>query len=171
MKKIGGWLIFANLLIVLGVVNFSVWQKERIVTHGRRVLLRLGVRDPRSLMQGDYMELRFAISNRFPKDTAGRKVPHRGTAVVRLEANDEARFVRLLDEPPGGTLGEKEILLRYWRSKNPWQRDFVAGAENFMFEEGRAEDFAKAVFGELRVDAAGRSVLVGLCDADGKRIK
>ncbi len=40
-----------------------------------------------------------------------------------------------------------------------------------MFEEGKAEAFSRARFAELRVAPDGRSVLVGLCDEDGRRIE
>jgi uncharacterized membrane-anchored protein len=36
----------------------------------------------------------------------------------------------------------------------------------FFFEEGSAERYAPAQYGELRVDAAGEAILTGLRDAD-----
>ncbi len=47
---------------MLGAVNLSIQTKEDIKANGETVLLQLAPVDPRSLMQGDYMALRFAIT-------------------------------------------------------------------------------------------------------------
>ncbi|MCL1480922.1 MAG: GDYXXLXY domain-containing protein [Marinobacter sp.] len=49
------------LLVALAMVNLSVFQKEQQLAHGKVVYLDLAPVDPRSLMQGDYMALSFAI--------------------------------------------------------------------------------------------------------------
>ncbi|MCL1487153.1 MAG: GDYXXLXY domain-containing protein [Marinobacter sp.] len=49
------------LLVALAMVNLSVFQKEQQLAHGKVVYLDLAPVDPRSLMQGDYMTLSFAI--------------------------------------------------------------------------------------------------------------
>src|SRR3546814_7520410 len=46
--------------LVLGAVNLQVLQKQRVLDDGRTVLLALRPVDPRSLIQGDYMVLRYA---------------------------------------------------------------------------------------------------------------
>jgi uncharacterized membrane-anchored protein len=50
-----------TLVLVLGVVNWSIYKKEQLLENGQIVYLPLAPVDPRSLMQGDYMALRFAI--------------------------------------------------------------------------------------------------------------
>jgi Uncharacterized membrane-anchored protein len=45
------------------------------------------------------------------------------------------------------------------------------GAESFMFQEGHANLYATARYGELKVDKKGSSVLAGLCGADFKPIR
>ena len=52
----------AAVVLVLAAVNWKIAAKERIKTHGEIVLLDLAPVDPRSLMQGDYMALRFALT-------------------------------------------------------------------------------------------------------------
>ena len=49
-------------LLVLGIANFAIWQKEDVLANGRTILLELAPVDPRSLMQGDYMALRFRLA-------------------------------------------------------------------------------------------------------------
>ena len=58
MKKYSRILIIANLILLLGYFNWSVYQKEQTLKEGQLVLLQLAPVDPRSLMQGDYMRLK-----------------------------------------------------------------------------------------------------------------
>ena len=59
MKKYSRILIIANLILLLGYFNWSVYQKEQTLKEGQLVLLQLAPVDPRSLMQGDYMRLNY----------------------------------------------------------------------------------------------------------------
>ena len=59
MKNI---LFAAATLFVIGALNWLVVQKERVLSSGRTVLLELAPRDPRSIMQGDYMVLAYAAA-------------------------------------------------------------------------------------------------------------
>jgi uncharacterized membrane-anchored protein len=77
-----------------------------------------------------------------------------GKLVVALDERGVARFVRRHD---GGPLAPGEALLRF-RARDGIQ----LGAESFFFEEGQAERYQAAKYGELKVDDAGNSILVGL---------
>src|SRR6267378_3387619 len=50
-------------LALLALVNFSIRGKERQLADGSVVYLELAPVDPRSLMQGDYMALRFKMED------------------------------------------------------------------------------------------------------------
>ena len=58
-------------IIVLLLINWSITGKEQHLKEGKIVYLQLAPVDPRSIMQGDYMMLRFAIArdiyNSLPK--------------------------------------------------------------------------------------------------------
>ena len=58
--------ILAALALVGGAALQAVRNNERIIAQGRVVLVELAPVDPRSLMQGDYMMLRFAIDDALP---------------------------------------------------------------------------------------------------------
>ncbi|WP_319022245.1 GDYXXLXY domain-containing protein, partial [Proteus mirabilis] len=47
--------------LVLAFVNAAIWQKEALIGTGTTVYVELAPVDPRSLMQGDYMRLAFAL--------------------------------------------------------------------------------------------------------------
>jgi uncharacterized membrane-anchored protein len=122
------------------------------------MLLRLAPIDPRSLIQGDYMLLRYAMANSIPK----KQLQDKGDIVVSLDENDAARFIRIYD---GGPLQAGEHLLFYRNRGGP-----RFGAESFFFQEGYAASYAPARYGELSVDKTGASVLVGLRGEDLKRL-
>jgi uncharacterized membrane-anchored protein len=139
------------------VVNALIVQKERVLDTGEPVLVELHPVDPRSLMQGDYMTLRYRIADRFGAHARD------GRMVVRLDERGVADFVRWDDGQP---LQAGERLLRY-RERDGGVR---LGAEAFFFEEGKGELYARARFGELRVTKRGDAVLVGLRDGERNRL-
>ena len=51
------------LVAILCIVNWSIIVKEKHLAEGEISYLQLVPVDPRSLMQGDYMALRFAIAD------------------------------------------------------------------------------------------------------------
>lgn len=162
MKKFKLILIGINLLVVLLFFHCSIYQKEDILQKGQLVLLRLAPVDPRSLMQGDYMELRYEISRPDSGDTESPK----GYVVVQLDSGIVASKLRLQDQPTPLSAGE--YLIKYTR-KQPWR--FQIGAESYFFEEGQSSKYDSAMYGGLRIDNRGNSVLTGLYDAHKRLIQ
>jgi uncharacterized membrane-anchored protein len=160
MKRIGTWLVVAGLLLVLGVANYNIWIKEQILERGRQVLLELRPVDPRSLMQGDYMILRYSAAT-FPDAETMQSLPRKGTIVVSIDANRVGKFARLDDGTP---LAPDETRLKYKYRIN--SGELRLGAESYFFQEGNADVYANARYGVLRVDESGASVLVGMADQD-----
>ena len=153
MRNVVLWLVLA---IVLAVVNFSIAGKEKTLREGQTVLLELAPVDPRSLLQGDYMVLRYAIA-RDALDEAGRH-GRDGQLVVTLDDNAVAGFARIDD---GSPLAANERLLAY-RLRGTVLR---LASEAYFFQEGTAELYSEAEYGELKVDSGGAAVLVGLRNA------
>ena len=142
-------------LIVFVFFNFAVWRKEQLLASGASVLLELAPVDPRSLMQGDYMRLNYQITSDPRVVEATHAADADGELVVSADADGVARFTRVHQGEP---LAPDERLLRYRR-----RADGVRVAtESFFFEEGRADVYAQARYGELRVSAGGETLLVGL---------
>ena len=52
-----------SLIIILALVNWTIAGKEKHLAEGKTVYLELAPVDPRSLMQGDHMALRFSLAN------------------------------------------------------------------------------------------------------------
>ena len=144
--------VIATTLVVLAAVNGSILAKERIRSNGERIFLALAPVDPRSLMQGDYMALRFAVAEELGAERSGKDGVPRGAG--RVSVNVDERGVATLSPEGKGTLR-----LRYrLRGDQVW-----LGTNAYFFEEGSAARYEQARFGEFRVDRdTGEAVLVGL---------
>ena len=160
-NKLKWIVVLVNLVLVLALFNWSVVQKEDTLENGKLVLLKLAPVDPRSLMQGDYMRLSYAISQ--TPDLG--KLESRGYAVVKLDAQQVAQLVRYQSEKE--PLHDGELPLKY--SKGNWALNL--GAESYFFEEGQAKTFENAEYGGLRVDEEGNSILEGLYDKNRQLLK
>jgi uncharacterized membrane-anchored protein len=158
MRRVDTGLVIAGLSLVLGVANHGIWRKERVIDTGREVLLELRPVDPRSLMQGDYMQLRY-VEKTFPTRAMSEDMPHKGTYVLKLDQNNVASFARKDDDT---ALAADEFRLQYYG--NTWIGDLRIGADSYLFQEGQAPLYQNARYGILRVDESGDSVLVGLAD-------
>lgn len=152
-------ILIGGAVLILGAMNFAIVEKETLLRTGQPVLLELAPVDPRSLMQGDYMRLRYEIARHAVGQ--GKALPRRGRMVVALDERNVASFQRLYAD--GDQLRANERLLEFRRNPASWRRSEVRlGAESFFFQEGTANIYDDARYGELRVAEDGSSVLVGL---------
>lgn len=189
MKHWRSILLWGGLLLALVVVNHGIAQRERILSDGRVLLLELQPVDPRSILQGDFMALRFAAGDDIrdaldpPKSTcepavAGNsaaafkcmgedlhpdasepRIRKDGYAVFAQEADGVGRFIRVQATPR--PVGRGEVAVRY-RQRNHW--DIRIASNAWFFQEGQAERYAPARYGELRVNDDGETLLTGLRD-------
>jgi uncharacterized membrane-anchored protein len=140
---------------VLVLVNLAIVEKERVLADGRVVLLEVAPVDPRSIMQGDYMALRFRAEDGVRSADVNRD----GDLVVTVDERGVGTFARIDDGRP---LAPGELRLRF-RVRNG-QVKFATNA--FFFEEGTAARYAAAQYGEFRVDEDGELLLTGLRGRD-----
>lgn len=145
---------------VLGVLGWSVLSAERLLASGQEVLLELAPVDPRSLMQGDYMRLAYALE-REPIALGASS----GTLILGLDARRVGRFRRLAAAGPPGP-GEVAFAVR----GDPSARRVQVEPHSFLFQEGHGDRYAAARYGIFRVEPGGRHLLVGLADAEARRI-
>lgn len=154
-------LVVVNLVVFLGTAAWIVADKGDHLAHGRKLWLEVTKYDPRSLMQGDYMALRYPICGEIGAALA-RDASGDGQAVIRIDADGIGRFVRLHQ---GLALGPEEHLLYYrvrWGRADPVR----VAAEEFLFQEGTGMTLDQALYAELRLRADGRTLLVALCGRD-----
>ena len=162
-----------TLAVFLLAFGWSVLQKERHLHSGTVMILALQPVDPRSLIQGDYMVLRFALerdignalSAQMHESGSNQEEVFSQKAVVRLDSSGEAVFVRL---DSGRPLAEDEHLLAFnYRSG----RRIIIGTGAFFFQEGYGNAYGQAKYAEMRVDSQGKSLITHLLDEDKKRIE
>ena len=157
----------ALTVVVLVLFNVSIYDREQIISNGETLLLELAPADPRSLMQGDYMRLRYAVEDSVPVDEL-QDHQRRGFLVLRGDDDNVARFVRFHD---GESLGQGERPVRFHRPSG--LAAVFAGAgqvkivpDSFFFQEGHREIYEDARYGVFQFDDRGRYLLVGLADGD-----
>jgi len=159
MRKAG---IFTVLLALLAGINFSIWRIEQALASGQEVILELAPVDPRSLMQGDYMALNFALDEHI-RPLLGDDKPATGHAVIRTNAQGVAQFVRLDDGQP---LQDGELVLQFRYRQHRIQ--FATNA--FFFQEGAGQRYEAARYGLFRVSGQGQPYLTHLLDEKLEKI-
>jgi uncharacterized membrane-anchored protein len=159
-------------VIVLVLVNWSIAGKEQQLREGKVVYLQLAPVDPRSLMQGDYMALRFAIANEVRRALPKIQGAHwrsnidaaDGQVVVKLNDKAVASYVRIHKNE---VLAADEILLHYRVRAGAVK--FATNA--FFFQEGQSGTYRSARYGQFRVDSQGELLLTGLYDKDLNKLE
>ncbi|MDH4134738.1 MAG: GDYXXLXY domain-containing protein [Gammaproteobacteria bacterium] len=154
------WIALIAGLLMLALANHAIYRKEQLLSQGRVVLLELAPVDPRSLMQGDYMALRYKVADEVFGRGRLKQGLHDGRIVLQLDAQGVGRFLRFDD---AAALGVDEVRMRY-RIRGE-QVKFASNA--FFFQEGQARLYQGARYGEFRVDAQGEALLTGLRGPDG----
>ncbi len=155
MRKAG---IAVVLLLILAGVNYSVWRIEQVLAHGQELVLELAPVDPRSLMQGDYMALRFALGDDIRRAGKADTVSaYMGRVVVQADEQGVARFVAL---DTGQPLAPGQQHLQY-----RWRGNQVQIATNaFFFQEGTGQQYEAARYGLFRLGVDGQPYLTRLLD-------
>ena len=144
--------IAAAMLLILAASALTIWRFEQTLTTGQTVILQLAPVDPRSIMQGDYMALAFAVDRALPDDAAQYSY-----AWLSLSEQGVASLYSLSNDLPtqDAVIG---LLLR--------QRDGIVsvGPNGFFFAEGSAAVYEAARYGLFKVDSSGKALLTALLD-------
>lgn len=156
------WLIGLTAIATLTVVNVGIWQKESLIAHGQPVFLELIPVDPRSLMQGDFMRLRFRMPAGL--DGASGAFARRPQAVATRDERGVTTLLRL--RQPGETLAEGEFPIALTPKNGGW----TVASDAWFFREGEGARWQAARYGEFRVSPDGQALLVGMADAQRRPI-
>jgi uncharacterized membrane-anchored protein len=148
--------------LIFAAINGLIAQKEQTIRLGKPVLLPTAPRDPRSLMQGDYMAFDTRMERETNWDTMRSQLAASGQVVVRLDERDAATFARV---HAGEALAANEALLPYHYNG----RQAQIGVGSFFFQEGEAGEFSRAAFAEYKVHGSD-AVLIGLRDGNYQRL-
>ncbi len=163
-QRLAVWAIALGTVLTLVVANVAIWQKQHLIANGKRIYIELAPADPRSLMQGDFMRLRFAALS-VPEPLRSSLRGQRPHMVMQLDQQGIAKPLRL--HGPEQVLAPGEMLLQLTRKDGGW----VVVTDAWFFQEGQAGMWQAAKFGEFRVLPDGRALLVSLADENLKAIQ
>lgn len=156
-------LVALGLAMVGSVSADAIRSKETLIRDGAPVFIEMAPVDPRSLMQGDFMALRFQLP-----DGALHHQPAAGErprAIGKRDTKGVLRLTRIGDlKTP---LADGEMMIELARKSRRW----IVVTDAWFFKEGTAKKWEAARFGEFRVLPDGRALLVGLADKDLAAIK
>lgn len=157
-----------SVVATLVAAQVAIRDKERLIAQGRPLYVRLAPVDPRSLMQGDFMRLNFNLPDAAARADTGLLNALNGQrpfVVARVDARGVATLHRL--HTSGQALAPNEQAIELTPKNGQW----TLVTDAWFFREGEAERWQRAAFGEFRVGADGRALLVGLADEGLKPIR
>ncbi len=175
-----------TLLFALFVVNWSIYIKEKLLSEGNVVFLKLAPVDPRSLMQGDYMSLRFEMADQIRatltqrlqlKSNTSSNKSFDGLVEVELDDKSIASFLNITNAESikqtasnQRTINQStanQVIALKFRLRNS---QIKLATNAYFFEEGAGNKLAQAKYGEFRVAINGELLLVALCDENLKKL-
>jgi len=161
MRGLRYGLIGLGALAIAALFGSQISTLEGIKSEGEIVLLDLRPADPRALMMGDFMALRYAeeVQRDLPDDLAPS-----GQFILTLDENKVGRFSRVADRD---TLSDTEVRINYIKQR--WGVTF--GAPRYYFQNWTAATYEQADYGIFRIAPSGRAILVGLADENFKKIE
>lgn len=163
MSAVNRLLVVCGVLLSLLVVSGLVGWQELQLSRSETIYLPLAPVDPRSLVQGDFMRLRYAIEDDLraassPSNTNPYEIPQRSeAAIVTLDDRKIATFARI---DSGGALASNERKIDFV------QRDWevIVASRGYLFQEGTAEVYEPAKYGVMALTEGGGLALTGLAD-------
>ena len=185
------WLVGVFVIALLGAVNYKVQQFEDVLATGKPVVLKIAPVDPRSLMQGDYMVLNYAILSEFQQS---QFLPESNESLETSESIDagEANETTGIDESsPSGKKAyilvhlDKNHVATFCEKQSEIPTDFKhctpnvylpirykgwfpeLPSQDYFFAEGKGEYYAQAEYAEYRFKD-GILLLARLLDKDLK---
>ncbi len=163
------------LLLALPILiffNVSIFQKEELIASAETIYLALAPVDPRSLIQGDYMVLRYeiedAVSRAYYQLYEPESVSERSAVIITLDDQQRGTFYgfRKFDDATSLTNEQRKIIVKI--DENNRVR---LGINDFFFQEGHASFYEVARYAIVKLDRAGNLHLTGLADEDRNLIQ
>ena len=188
--------LLVTALASLGYVNGIAWYYATIRSEGTLVYLELAPVDPLSLVQGQYMQLRFKLeqdgTELHEEDLEPFTLDPNADvlAVLELDNNRIGTVTRLIPSNLANTMTERfdnefgstgyallsievndefRSLVARSRHQRPDHAPSVSiklRQNSFLFEENTPDRYEQARYGILRVTAGGDYILVDLAGAD-----
>lgn len=179
MKTTSNWVLVLTTLVAIVYVNLYAWQGQQIKTRGEILFLELAPVDPLSLVQGQYMRLRFGIEKPYATTLEDQQVIQNSVGdvlgIIELDSNRVGTLSGLLgktDSSRRHQLRGDFLLLQVQAQLGESPRDsdtqqtysIKIKQNSFLFQENTEDRYTRAKHGMFRVHKDGRYVLVDLAD-------
>ena len=177
VSKVKPLAALAVVLLILIPLNYKVQQFEDVLATGKPVVLKIVPVDPRSLMQGDYMSLSYAILNDIrakldePEDgvltiDTEKKHPSKVYALIHQDEQGVATLCRVEDSLPNDF---KDCAADVYLPVNNFKWLPELPSQEYFFAEGKGQHYAQAEYAEYRFKN-GILLLARLLDKDLKAL-
>ncbi len=155
LKDVRKWIpIVLVQLIILSVIIF---QKETILRNGTEIVLKVEPVDPRSILQGDYVQLSYNISQ-IDSDEYNNRV----YVMVEKDVHGIYQIKEIYDnieEARDGALEDHQVIVTGKANGNT----ITYGIENFFIEEGTGLEVEQnAKYAKIKVGSNGDAILVSV---------
>ena len=164
-------LTLLSLVGVLGLANHSIVKYEDVLANGKSIILKLAPVDPRSLMQGDFMLLNYAILDQVreqlegePEETRYDYRKRHAYLLLKQDAQGIATFCRLEFAPPAQFDSCQADVYLPLNITGRWPQ---LPTHSYFFAEGKGPYYAQAQYGEYRFKN-GKALLYRLLDENLK---
>lgn len=189
------WLVGIFVIALLGAVNYKVQQFEDVLATGKPVVLKIAPVDPRSLMQGDYMILNYAILSEFQQSQVlpeSNESLESNESIDTLESNETTETTGIDESSSSGNKAyilvhlDKNHVATFCEAQSEIPTDFKhctpnvylpiryngswlpkLPSQDYFFAEGKGEYYAQAEYAEYRFKD-GILLLARLLDKDLK---
>lgn len=164
--------VICLLIVILTGANKLINKYEDILANGQSIILKLAPVDPRSLMQGDYMELNYEILDEVWKtayqtdfyDVRSKEFEIDPVTIYALLKQDKQGVAQLcgleIDIPTDFKDCDEQIYLPIKISDRFNTR---LPTHSYFFEEGKGAYYAQAAYGEYKFKE-GKALLLRLLD-------
>ncbi|MBS0290767.1 MAG: GDYXXLXY domain-containing protein [Proteobacteria bacterium] len=158
-------ILLISAIIIFVLLNTAIYQKDKIKRHGEVILLKIEPVDPRSLMQGNYMALRYTIEDEINKLNEAELKKHT-FAVIQPDKQNVAQFVRLYN---GENLSPNEKLIKFRFYPNDSAKVHIK-PHSFLFQEDLEPLYRNAAFAIFQYNGNKDYLLTGLADKQSIKI-
>ena len=186
------WLVGVFVIALLGAVNYKVQQFEDVLATGKPVVLKIAPVDPRSLMQGDYMVLNYAILSEIQQNQFLSESNESLESNESIDAGEANETIGIDESSPSGKKAyilvhlDKNHVATFCEEQSEIPTDFKhctpnvylpiryngswhpkLPSQDYFFAEGKGEHYAQAEYAEYRFKD-GILLLARLLDKDLK---
>ena len=172
MKKLSHLTLILTTLLAIIYVNVYAWQSQQIKLRGKILFLELAPVDPLSLVQGQYMILRFGIEKEYDATQEDQHIIENSRGNVLAIINLDNRRIGTLtglkaidqwqQQPnPNGTL---LLQVHAWHTNSDESYTIQIQQNSFLFQENTEDRYTEAKYGMFRVQENGQYVLTDLAD-------